>query len=234
MLIKDKSHTMKWLFSATIAALLSVILVTAAINAYIIYSASNHIARTVETVNPAPVAIVLGASVIGKSRLSGIYEERVNKALELYRLGKVEKLLITGTHREDNYDEVNPVKSYLLERSVPLKDILLDHYGYNTFQSLYRAQAIFGIKRAVVVTQRFHLHRAVFLARRLGIEADGLPADAKPSLSPEMRRWKAREILARVKAFIDATLVGDAAAPPSIGNEPGIEIYSNTATAVSP
>jgi SanA protein len=224
------AQKIKWALRVAIAAALLIIIATASINAYIIYSASGHIADSLETTAPAPVAIVLGASVRSKSKLSGVYEERVEKALALYRIGRVKKLLITGTHREDNYDEVNPVKSYLLARSVPLQDIMLDHYGYNTFQSLYRAQAIFGIKRAIVVTQRFHLHRAVYLARRLGIAAEGLPADDKPSLSPEMRRWKAREILARVKAFIDITLVGDDASPPVNGNAEGIEIYSAATT----
>jgi SanA protein len=121
------------------------------------------------------VAIVLGASVDGNEP-SPILAARANAAIQLFEDGKVSKILVTGDNATTNYDEVNPVQHYLLAAGIPPQDIFLDHAGFDTYSSMYRAKVVFDATSAVVVTQDFHLPRAVFTARALGINAYGYNA----------------------------------------------------------
>ncbi len=142
------------------------------------------------------VAIVLGASVEDNVP-SPILADRANAAIELFNDGKVSKILVTGDNASTTYDEVNPVQRYLLAAGIPAQDIFLDHAGFDTYSSMYRAKAIFDAKSAVVVTQDFHLPRALFTARELGIDAYGYNAGAASI-------WDyLREIPASVKALLD-------------------------------
>lgn len=168
-------------------------------------AASGLIYGQVETAPSKPVALVLGARVIGNKVMSSIFEDRVETARRLYAAGKVEKILISGDHSQKYYDEVNIAKRYLLEHGVPTSTIFLDHAGLDTYDSLYRAKHIFGVKSLLVVTQDFHLPRALYLARHLDIDAAGVSADLHKYVN--MNRIVARESLARVKAFLD-TLFG--------------------------
>lgn len=142
------------------------------------------------------VAIVLGASVEGNEP-SPIYAARANAAIQLFEDGKVSKILVTGDNATTNYDEVNPVQHYLLAAGIPPQDIFLDHAGFDTYSSMYRAKVIFDATSAVVVTQDFHLPRAVFIARSLGLNAYGYDA-GQGSIWDYMR-----EIPASVKALWD-------------------------------
>jgi SanA protein len=121
------------------------------------------------------VAIVLGASV-EDNEPSPILAERANAAIQLFDDGKVSKILVTGDNATTNYDEVNPVQHYLLAAGIPPQDIFLDHAGFDTYSSMYRAKVVFDATSAVVVTQDFHLPRAVFTARALGLNAYGYDA----------------------------------------------------------
>jgi SanA protein len=142
------------------------------------------------------VAIVLGASVEGNEP-SPILAERANAAIQLFNDGKVSKILVTGDNATTNYDEVNPVQRYLLAAGIPAQDIFLDHAGFDTYSSMYRAKVIFDATSAVVVTQDFHLPRAVFIARSLGLDAYGYDAGTGTV-------WDyAREIPASAKALWD-------------------------------
>ncbi|MDR3571660.1 MAG: ElyC/SanA/YdcF family protein [Candidatus Pacebacteria bacterium] len=142
------------------------------------------------------VAIVLGASVEGNEP-SPILAERANAAIRLYEGGKVSKILVTGDNATTRYDEVNPVEHYLLAAGIPAQDIFLDHAGFDTYSSMYRAKTVFGATTAVIVTQDFHLPRAVFIARTLGMEAYGYDAG-------QASVWDyLREIPASAKAIWD-------------------------------
>lgn len=142
------------------------------------------------------VAIVLGASV-EDNEPSPILAERANAAIKLFDDGKVSKILVTGDNATTNYDEVNPVQHYLLAAGIPSQDIFLDHAGFDTYSSMYRAKEVFDATSAVVVTQDFHLPRAVFSARSLGINAYGYDAGAASF-------WDyLREIPASAKALLD-------------------------------
>ena len=144
-------------------------------------------------------AIVLGASVYANGNLSPILKDRVDSALELYTAGKVERFLLSGDHGQDNYDEVNSMKDYLNSKGVPDENIFLDHAGFDTYDSMYRANYIFKVENAIVVTQNFHLPRALYIADKLGLDYIGFSADKhKYQYIESLER---RETIANMKAF---------------------------------
>ena len=146
----------------------------------------------------AQVAIVLGASA-KKNAPSPVLAARADGAIALFERGKVEKILVTGDSAEPTYDEVAPVKAYLLEAGIPPQDIFLDHSGFDTYSSMYRARHDYGVTSAIVVTQDFHMPRALFLAKHVGIRASGLITTEGESPPYDY----AREIPASWKALAD-------------------------------
>ncbi|MBN3895730.1 MAG: YdcF family protein [Nostoc sp. NOS(2021)] len=120
------------------------------------------------------VAIVFGAGVYPDGTLTPMLGDRVSAAVELYKLGRVQKLLMTGDNSRNDYNEVLAMQSYAVERGVPIQNITLDYAGFSTYESCYRAKDIFGVKQAVLITQKFHLPRAVYTCNQLGVKASGL------------------------------------------------------------
>lgn len=173
-------------------------------NKYVVLKTKSFIYREIKTVPKAYTGIVLGAYVHKSGNLSLTLRDRVDKALELYKSGKIKRFLLSGDHGTKTYDEVNSMKEYLLERNVPTEDIFLDHAGFNTYNSMVRAAKIFGVDKAVVITQAFHLPRAVFIARNQNIEAYGFMADKRKY--PAHLRNHVREFLARIKSFVEVKL----------------------------
>lgn len=145
--------------------------------------------------------IVLGAKVYTDGRLSGVVQDRADTAVNLYQRQKIRKILVSGDHGQKTYDEVNAIKDYLLSQGIPKTDIFLDHAGFDTYDSIYRAKAIFQIHSAVIITQDFHLPRAVFIAQKLGLPAVGVSADIQNY--GHMERVLVREKIAVVKAYVD-------------------------------
>jgi SanA protein len=145
------------------------------------------------------VAIVFGAGVWPDGRLSDILVDRVETAVELYRLGKVQKLLMTGDNRFIDYDEPSHMRAYALSRGVPEGGIVLDYAGRRTYDSCYRANYIFGVHDAILVTQAYHLDRALFTADHLGIDAVGVAADRRSYIY--LARYWQREVLATPLAW---------------------------------
>jgi SanA protein len=145
------------------------------------------------------VALVLGAHVGNDGSPSTVLADRLNAALELYRKGKVKRFLLTGDHGHKDYDEVNNMKHYLKEQGVPESDIFLDHAGFDTYNSMVRAREIFQIKEMIIVTQEFHLSRALYIAQKKGIDAVGFPAEMSNKSS--LKSLEIRESLANLKAF---------------------------------
>jgi len=160
-----------------------------------------------------PVGIVLGARVIGAKVTSGIYADRLQTAAELYKNGKIAKILVSGDHGQVTYDEVNAGKDYLLKEGVLASDIFLDHAGFDTYDSIYRAKNIFKINQALIITQDFHLPRALYFSHELKIDALGCGADLHAY--QDIKQLKQREILARVKAWL---LIMFAAHPKYMGD----------------
>lgn len=150
---------------------------------------------------PAEAALVLGAYVYENGGVCPVLQDRLDTALELYRQGLVPKLLLSGDHGQHNYDEVNAMRKYLEAKGVPPEDLFLDHAGFDTYDSLYRARDVFGARRLIVVTQQFHLTRALYIGRGLGLEVQGVPSDRRTLF--DQSYYEQREWGARVKAFYD-------------------------------
>lgn len=165
--------------------------------------ARNQIYARIAEVPKCRACIILGAKVKQNGTLSVILTDRVNKGIELYKAGKVEKLLMSGDNRFYHYNEPERMKEYAIAHGVPEKDIATDYAGRRTYDTLYRAKYIFGLNKFVVVSQRFHLDRTIFLAKHIGVTAYGVPADVRGH-----RNLKAevREIPACMGALVDAYL----------------------------
>jgi SanA protein len=188
---------------AAAAAVGTVGLVVGASNALVLLSGgSGDYARPADAPR-AQAALVLGAHVRADGTLTPMLADRVRVAADLYLEGKVRKVLVSGDHGTVQYDEVNPMKRALMAAGVPERDVFTDHAGFDTWDSVVRARKVFGVSSALVVTQGFHLPRAVWLARQAGLEAHGVSADLH-GYGVQGRRSKVREVLARVKAVEEA------------------------------
>ena len=158
---------------------------------------------TVESVPPGRVAIVFGAGLRRDGTATAILRDRVMTAARLYFAGKVEILLMSGDNSTDAYNEPVAMQAYALGLGVPRQAIVLDYAGNRTYDTCYRAQAIFGVEDAILVTQDFHLPRALFLCNALGLEAVGVESNNLNYLKRSRLIWNTRELLATFGAFMD-------------------------------
>ncbi|WP_243707647.1 ElyC/SanA/YdcF family protein [Micromonospora sp. KC606] len=164
--------------------------------------ADGHI-FTVEDVPDAPVALVLGAQVNADGQPSAFLAARLEIARRLYATGKVRAILVSGDHMDWGYDEPGAMSRWLVDRDVPPQRVVLDHAGFDTYDSCARAKRIFGVQRVTVVTQSFHLARAVTLCRHLGVAANGVGDETAQRYETLWRRGEIREYGAGVKAAWD-------------------------------
>lgn len=141
--------------------------------------------------------IVLGCRVNGETP-SPMLSDRLTRGVELYDMNAAPKLLMSGDHGRVSYDEVNAMKQFAIDRGVPSEDVFMDHAGFSTYETMYRAKEVFAAKRVIIVTQKYHLYRAVYIAKQLGLEAYGVDSD----LQRYIPYSNAREILARDKDFV--------------------------------
>jgi SanA protein len=153
----------------------------------------------------AQAALVLGAQVMPNGAPSSMLSDRIDAAYELYRAGKVDKLLLSGDHSRADDDEVGTMRDLLLRDGIPARDLFEDHAGFDTWDSAQRARRVFDVRSAVVVTQGFHMARALYLARAAGLKASGLDADLR-GYGAQGTKSDVREVLARVKAVGSALL----------------------------
>lgn len=174
----------------------------------VIYSAAD--------VPPQRVALVLGARVYSNGRLSGMLRDRVETAVDLYKAGKVQKLLMSGDNSTLEYNEPEAMAAHAIALGVPAEDIQPDYAGRRTYDSCYRAQAIFQVESLVIVTQAFHLPRALFLCNQLGIPSVGVAAD-QSRYDPRSLAWsETREVPATFFALLDVIR----RAPPAVLGDP--------------
>lgn len=152
-----------------------------------------------EEITDVDCIIVLGAAVWG-DKPSPMLEDRLLEGIELYQKGVSKKIIMSGDHGQNEYDEVNIMKQFAIEKGIPSEDIFMDHAGFSTYDSIYRAKEIFEAKKIIIVTQEYHLYRALHIANRLGIEAYGVGADPRQYVGAFNR--EVREILARNKDFV--------------------------------
>ena len=155
--------------------------------------------HTLENVPPRRVAVIFGAGIWPDGRLSDILIDRVYTAAQLYHQGKVEKLLMSGDNRFVHYNEPKHMRDYAVDLGVPDEDIVLDYAGRRTYDSCYRAGYIFGVTDTILVTQAYHLDRALFIANNLGLDAIGVVADRRTYIHLQRYWW--RELLATTLAW---------------------------------
>ncbi len=190
--------------------------IVAAGNTYVFWLAPKGDA--VDKVAEAPraeVAIVPGALVKPTGEMSPMLADRVRRASALWHAGKVEKILVSGDHHTWEYDEPDTMRKALVAEGVDPRDVFEDHAGFDTWATMVRAHGIFGVRDAVVVTQGFHMPRALYLADAAGIDATGLTADLH-AWGYQGRKSEAREVLSRLKAIFDVTFDTPAMAGPKI------------------
>ena len=170
----------------------------------------------VETLPEERVAIVFGARVYPSGRLSAMLRDRVDTAISLYEAGKVDKLLVSGDNRFDDYDEPGAMMAYAVQRGVPVNDIQPDYAGRRTYDTCYRAADVFQVESAILVTQAFHLPRALYLCNNLGVDATGVIADRR-IYDPRSVAWsESREVPAMLVALFDVIR----RVPPPVLGEP--------------
>ena len=182
-----------------IVLILLVALGTILVNLIVVLSTKGQIVESKEKDEEYDAILVLGCGVWDTDP-SPLLKERLDKAVELYKNGYAKKIIMSGDHGRDNYDEVNVMKKYAIDNGIPSSDIFMDHAGFKTYDSVYRARDIFKVKSMIIVTQEYHLYRALYISNALGVKAIGIDS-TYTRLGGQTSR-DMREILARIKAFI--------------------------------
>jgi vancomycin permeability regulator SanA len=192
---------MKEVIKFILIILIIVALIVLAINLYVKHSTKNQIIANVDysDLKDIDCILVLGAGIWG-NRPSHMLEDRLLQGIELYKNRIAPKIIMSGDHGREEYDEVNVMKEFAIEKGVPSEDIFMDHAGFSSYESIYRAKEIFEAKKVIIVTQEYHLYRALYIANSLGLEAYGVGADPRQYVGATYREL--REILARNKDFV--------------------------------
>lgn len=173
------------------------------INFYVILSTKKQIVdlSNLKNKNDYDCIIVLGAGIWG-DKPSPMLQDRLDEAIKLYEAGIAPKIIMSGDNGREGYDEVNVMKDYAINKGIPSEDIFMDHAGFSTYESIYRAKEVFKVEKAIIVTQKYHLYRALHIGNKLGINVTGVGADPRKYSGQIFREL--REILARNKDFIQA------------------------------
>lgn len=209
----------KWILRAVVILAVLCLLGGAAalaVNGYVKSSVKAYLLTPEEAVQLEDVdcILVLGCGVRENGEPSLMLQDRLNMGLQLYEAGAAPKLLMSGDHSRSDYDEVGAMKDYAMERGVPSDDVFMDHAGFSTYESMYRARDVFCAEKVIIVSQAYHLYRAVYDARALGLDAYGVAAEDINYLGQTVRDL--REILARNKDFFyciwkpEPTFLGEA------------------------
>ena len=198
-----------------VAVALAIVAVFAVTNVVTIVGSKGSIVSADEaSISSADAIVVLGASVFADGTPSGILQDRLDDGIALYFAGVAPKLIMSGDNGTESYNEVRVMKQYAIAQGVPSEDIFCDHAGFSTYESMYRAKYVFGCQRIVVATQTYHLYRALWSAKSLGMQATGVPSDYHEY--QKQLQYDIREVPARTKDFFKAlfrmpsTNVGDA------------------------
>ena len=171
------------------------------VNFYVILTTRNNIITIEEAKNLDDIdcILVLGAGVY-ENKPRPMLEDRILTGIDLYNNGVAKKIIMSGDHGQEDYDEVNVMKNYAVEKGINSSDIFMDHAGFSTYDSIYRLKEIFEVDKVVIVTQEYHLYRALYIAKNLGIEAYGVSSNLRDY--PGQLKREVREILARDKDLV--------------------------------
>ena len=180
------------------------IIIILAINFYIINSTKNEIKTTNEiTNNDIDCILILGAGIWG-NRPSYMLEDRLLEGVNLYNKKIAQKIIVSGDHGRQEYNEVQVMKDFLIKKGIPSKDIFMDHAGFSSYDSIYRARDIFKVKKLVIITQKYHLYRSLYIAKKLNLKVYGVKSDKRKYRKQIYREL--REIVARNKDFLKCML----------------------------
>lgn len=205
---------MEKLLKYIIIVIIIITIIVLSINFYVKSSTQKQIIseRDYSKLSEIDCIIILGAG-IREGKPSPMLEDRLLEGIKLYNNNVSNKIIMSGDHGRKEYDEVNIMKQYAIENGIPSENIFMDHAGFSTYESIYRAKEIFEAKKVVIVTQKYHLYRALYIANKLGLEAYGVGSDPRQYVGATYREL--REILARNKDFIkciykpEPTYLGD-------------------------
>lgn len=198
---KGKNKILKILIIVLVGIVLAAGLVVLGINLYVKNSVSDRIITAEQAKNlNADCIIVLGAGLKPDGTPSLMLTDRLLVGDELYHKNAAKKIIMSGDHGKKTYDEVNTMKKFAIKEGVFSQDIFMDHAGFETYDTMYRAKEVFGAKKVIIVTQKYHLYRALYAAKKLGLDAYGVSATKKKYDNKQLIR-DAREWLARVKIF---------------------------------
>lgn len=192
---------MKKVLKYIIIFIIIIAIIILGINLYVILSTKKQIIKEekYKELSDIDCIIILGAGIV-EGKPSHMLEDRLLEGIKLYQNNISDKIIMSGDHGRKEYDEVNVMKNYSIQKGVPSENIFMDHAGFSTYESIYRARDIFKARKVLIVTQKYHLYRALYIANQLGIEAYGVGADPRQYIGKTYREM--REILARNKDFI--------------------------------
>lgn len=192
---------MKKIFKILIVIAIICITLVLSINFYVVKIAKNKMIKDNDysLLKDVDCILILGAGIWG-DKPSSMLQDRLDEGIKLYKEGIASKIIMSGDHGREEYDEVNIMKEYAIEQGVPSEDIFMDHAGFSTYESIYRAKEIFDADNIVIVTQEYHLYRALYIADKLNINAYGVNSDPRKYSGQTFREL--REVLARNKDFI--------------------------------
>ena len=202
-------------FIQTILILFTIlVLFVLSVNIFIWHSTNDNILNPENIVSEDyDCILVLGCGLRSDGSPSSMLEDRLKRAVELYKAGVAPKILMTGDHGTIEYDEVNTMKDYAVRHGIPEEVIFTDHAGFSTYESIYRADFIFKVKKAIIVTQEYHLPRALYISKKFGLDCVGVSSDYRKYYGQNYREL--REVAARTKDFIicifkpEPTFLGD-------------------------
>jgi vancomycin permeability regulator SanA len=204
--MKAKKKTLRRLLSIFLCLCILGITALTVINSIVKLSTSDQIISSEEAAKLEDIdcILVLGCFVKDDGRPSDMLFDRLTRGVELYDLGAAPKLLMSGDHGREDYDEVAAMKQYAIDAGIASENVFMDHAGFSTYESVYRAKEIFQADKILIVTQEYHMYRALFIANRLGVEAYGVTSDYHTYVGQATRNF--REIWARVKDTITCLL----------------------------
>lgn len=211
---KKKSGWVKRLVIIAVSCLLFILFMMIGINVYVGMSSKDYIADDIKDVKKGVSAIIVpGAGLESDGTPGVVLKDRLDTAIELFKAGVATRILVSGDHGDDYHNEALAMKEYVIEKGLPADAVFMDHAGFSTYETMYRAREVFEVTSCVIVTQEYHMYRSIYIARGLGLDAYGMPSDIHIDL--KYLPLEAREFLARIKAFFmvmfkpEPTYLGD-------------------------
>lgn len=200
--MKKMKKSVKIFLAVFLSLCLAVAVYALSINFYVVHSAKPYMLSQEEasSLEDVDCILVLGCRVWSEGMPSDMLRDRLDGGVALYKAGAAPKLLMSGDHGRENYNEVGTMKQYAIDAGIASQDVFMDHAGFSTYESMYRARDVFKAKKIIIVTQEYHLSRAIYIARALGLDAYGVPSDYH-TYGGALKRG-VREILARNKDFL--------------------------------